>query len=86
MECKTRIAEICFANPISNLLPRFHASRLRLKQFPELFHSTGLLNPINHCAEMLTLTLRSGAGLFSQPHHHIHLLYKIKFVDFLFTS
>ncbi|TII09951.1 hypothetical protein FAJ40_05835 [Streptococcus suis] len=23
--------------------------------------------PINHCAEMLTLTLRSGAGLFAQP-------------------
>ncbi|MBL1156166.1 hypothetical protein F9831_00090 [Streptococcus suis] len=22
--------------------------------------------PINHCAEMLTLTLRSGAGLFAQ--------------------
>ncbi|MEG3296775.1 hypothetical protein V9675_00495 [Streptococcus suis] len=24
--------------------------------------------PINHCAEMLTRTLRSGAGLFAQPH------------------
>ncbi|NRG97206.1 hypothetical protein HPA99_01275 [Streptococcus suis] len=23
--------------------------------------------PINHCAEMLTRTLRSGAGLFAQP-------------------
>ncbi|AUC90934.1 hypothetical protein EI999_02860 [Streptococcus suis] len=23
--------------------------------------------PINHCAEMLTQTLRSGAGLFAQP-------------------
>ena len=23
--------------------------------------------PINHCAEMLTLTLRSGAGRFAQP-------------------
>ncbi|MDG4526713.1 hypothetical protein NOL13_04705 [Streptococcus suis] len=24
--------------------------------------------PINHCAEMLTQTLRSGPGLFAQPH------------------
>ncbi|HFI0646704.1 hypothetical protein P7J55_07815 [Streptococcus suis] len=24
--------------------------------------------PINHCAEMLTRTLRSGPGLFAQPH------------------
>ncbi|AUA19503.1 hypothetical protein CWI26_08445 [Streptococcus suis] len=24
-------------------------------------------SPINHCAEMLTRTLRSGAGLFAQP-------------------
>ncbi|MFX3985541.1 hypothetical protein ACJBYU_11510, partial [Streptococcus suis] len=40
-------------------LPSFSASRLWLKQFPELLHSTGLLKPINHCAEMLTRTLRS---------------------------
>ncbi len=25
--------------------------------------------PINHCAEMLTRTLRSGAGLFAHPHY-----------------
>ncbi|HHT7816870.1 TPA: hypothetical protein ACT2IN_001952, partial [Streptococcus suis] len=30
--------------------------------------------PINHCAEMLTLTLRSGAGLFAQP---LHVFYHI---------
>ncbi|HFI0089482.1 TPA: hypothetical protein ACGOS0_000797, partial [Streptococcus suis] len=26
--------------------------------------------PINHCAEMLTRTLRSGPGLFAQPLVH----------------
>ncbi|TII05508.1 hypothetical protein E8L09_01365 [Streptococcus suis] len=40
-------------------LPRFSVSRLGLKQFPELFHSTELLKPINLCAEMLTRTLKS---------------------------
>ncbi|HFU3824314.1 TPA: hypothetical protein ACGO0B_002056, partial [Streptococcus suis] len=34
--------------------------------------------PINHCAEMLTRTLRSGAGLFAQP---LALLIPIIFLD-----
>ncbi|HFI0168570.1 TPA: hypothetical protein ACGOYO_002059 [Streptococcus suis] len=34
---------------------------------PDLECKTRTNLPINHCAEMLTLTLRSGAGLFAQP-------------------
>ncbi len=34
--------------------------------------------PINHCAEMLTRTLSSGAGLFAQP------LFFLQFFVFLF--
>ena len=66
MECKTRTAEICFANFISNLFTSLHISRLGLKQFPELFHSPRLLKPINHCVKMLSRTLSREDGLIAQ--------------------
>ena len=37
--------------------------------------------PINHCAEMLTLTLRSGAGLFAQTHFYWSDLVSVVFND-----